>query len=156
MTSPRHPGSRLVDLPPNIAREIWKIKAAIRALKDRTRPEMLVFVSADVAKAEAFTSASMVNTLMTYMYRSGDTVYADVLVTTGAASVVETQLWVSSLSLAGTPVTSAAGGTERILRLTLQLPPAWEMGEARRIYVQARRVSGADATAIRVLRAWQR
>jgi hypothetical protein len=156
MTTPRHPGSRLVSHPPNLIRDIRKIIADIQAARDRTRPETLTFVPSVPSRGEPCTSATMVNVLETYVYRSGNTLYADVACGTGTGSVMSVQFSVPALSLTGAAATTPSGGTEQIVRISLTLPDAWASGAAYLTYVQGQRVSGSDSTTVRVLRAWQR
>jgi hypothetical protein len=98
----------------------------------------------------------MINTHETMVYRSGDSLYADVACGTGSGSNMEVRFNIPSLVVSGTAVQSGSGGTERIVRITLTMPAAWASGAAHLVYVQGRRVSGADATTVRVLRSWQR
>lgn len=156
MTTPRHPGSRFVDHEPHLIRDIRAILAAIQQNRDRTRPETLTFAPSDPARGEPCVSATMVNTHETKVYRSGNTLYADVACGTGAGSVMAVQLSVPALSLVGSAATTPSGGTEQVVRVSLTLPDTWASGAAYLTYVQAQRVSGTDATTVRVLRAWQR
>lgn len=156
MTNPRHPGSRVVDHQPNILRVIRAIQEELRKIRDKTRPEVLTFVDADPSRGVPCVSGAMVSTHETKVYRSGDSLYADVACGTGAASSMEVQLAVPDLGVTGTPVASGTGGTEQIVRVALAMPTSWDSGAAYLTYVQARRATGADATTVRVLRAWQR
>lgn len=154
--APRHPGSRVVGHAPNVVRDLRRLQDTMRALRDRTRPEQVRFIDADLTRRTPCTAAAMTNVLEAYVYRSGDTLYADLAAGTGAGSVVEAQLTVPDLALTGAAVQTAAGGTERIIRVRLAMPAGWDSGAAHLVYVQGRRVSGADATTLAVLRAWQR
>jgi hypothetical protein len=146
----------MVDHPPNVVRIIKKLQADLRNLRNLTRPETLTFTEAAPSLGVACVSGTMVNTHETNVYRSGDRVWADVALGTGAGSVMEAQFSVPALSLTGAAVASASGGTEQVVRITLDLPDSWDSGSPYLMYVQARRVSGADSTTVRVLRAWQR
>jgi hypothetical protein len=156
VTIPKHPGSRLVDHPPNVGRIIRRIEAEIARVANKTRLETLTFVPAVPSRGEPATAAALADVLETLVYRSGTKLLADVACGTGAGSVMEARLSVPSLALTGPTVATASGGTERIIRIELTLPTAWESGAAHLTYVQARRVSGSDATTVRILRAWQR
>lgn len=156
MTQPHHPGSRMVEHPPSLVRVISRIRKDVAHARDRTRPETLTFAPADPARGEPCISATLVNTHETLVYRSGNMLYADVACGTGAGSVMEVRFNAPDLPVTGSAVTTAAGGTKRVVRISLTLPDAWDSGAAYLTYVQARRVSGADATTVRVLRAWQR
>jgi hypothetical protein len=153
---PRHPGSRVVSHTPHFVRDFRKLQTAVRTLRDRTRPETIRFIDADPTRRAPCISAVMANVLEAYVYRSGDTLYVDLAAGTGAGSILEAQLTVPDLSLTGAAVQSASGGTERIIRVQLAMPAAWESGAAYLVYVQGRRVSGADSTTLAALRAWQR
>lgn len=156
MTTPRFPGSRLVDHPPHLMRNLLAMRADQRGQRDLTRTDILVFTASDFTRGVPCTSATMINTHETLVYRCGVILYADVACGTSAASAMEAQLAVPDLGVTGDPVASASGGTEQVVRLTLTLPDAWDMGDAHLVFVQARRTSGSDATTMRVLRAWQR
>lgn len=156
MTTPKHSGSRLVDQRPNVLRVIRRIEASLAKLINQTRPETLTFIPADPTRWEPCVSATMVNVLATRVYRSGDRLYADVVCGTGAGSAMEVQLSVPALAVTGTSVTTASGGTTQEARVTLTLPASWDSGASYLVYVQARRVSGADATTVRAYRTWQR
>lgn len=153
---PRHAGSRVVDKPPNILRTIRLIEKKLARLASVTRPEVLVAVPASPSRWEPAAAASMTNVLRWYVYRSGSKILADVGCGTGAGSVMRAQLAVPALGLTGDAVTTASGGTERIVRLSLTMPEAWASGAVYPVYVQAMRVSGTDATTLAVLRGWQR
>ncbi|GIH95449.1 hypothetical protein ACFFMN_23065 [Planobispora siamensis] len=152
----RHPGSRVVTTTPDVVRAVTDIRQQVGAQAARVRREDVTFTSADPARGEPCTAAAMTNTLVTTVYRSGHTLYVDLAMGTGAASVMEARITVPDLSITGAAIDTPAGGVERDIRVQLSLPDAWPMGEAHRVYIQARRVSGGDATTVRVLRAWQR
>ncbi|MEV8634283.1 hypothetical protein AB0395_21770 [Streptosporangium sp. NPDC051023] len=152
----RHVGSRVVATAPDAVRTITGIRAEVSRQATRVRRESLTFAPADPSRGEPCTAAVMVSVLVAMIYRSGHNLYADVAMGTGAASVMQAQLAVPGLGLTGDVVDTAAGGSERDIRLRLELTDAWPMGEAHRVYVQARRLSGADATTVRLLGAWQR
>lgn len=152
----RHQGSRLVARPPDAVRAVTVLRNTVVQGQRRQRPDTLAFVAADVATGVACTSASFVRAVKTLVTRSGAALYVDVSAGTGAASVVEARLAVPDLGLTGAAVATASGGTEHLIRVTLPLPDAWPMGEAHLVYVEARRVSGADATTVQVVAARQR
>lgn len=154
--TPRHPGSRLVDKPPNLVRSLKEFEQRLSRLASLTRPETLTFVPAVAARGEPAAAAAMTSVLQTLVYRSGSKLLADVACGTGAGSVVSVQLTVPDLAVTGTAATTPSGGTERVARVALDLPTAWESGAAHMVYLQAMRVSGADSTTVRMLRAWQR
>lgn len=151
----RHPGSRTVIREPNIVRTIAAQRDAVAKLAARIRREDMSFAPADPALGEPATSATMASTHVTLVHRSGHNLYCDVAAWMGVSSVLAARLYVADLDVAGPPVTSGEGG-EQDLRLQVSMPDSWLVGDAHRLYVQARRVSGADATTLRVLRAWQR
>lgn len=152
----RHRGARTVIRKPNLVRAVTVIRDNISAQAARIRPEIMTFTSADPALGYPADAAAMANVATTRVYRSGRALYADIAVGTGDASVVAAQLAVPDLGATGPAVTSDEGGTFQDLRLQMEIPDTWEMGIDYRVYVQAMRVSGADATTLRVLRAWQR
>lgn len=156
MTTPRHRGSRLVDKTPNLIREIQSLRRQVETTRDKTRPETLTFVPSAATAWPACTSATMVSMVKTLVYRSGRIVYAVVGCGTGAGSVMEVQLTCPDLGVTGPAVQTASGGTERDVQVQLVMPTAWVSGDAHMVIVQGRRVSGADATTLQVLRAWQR
>lgn len=152
----RHRGARTVSREPNGVRAIVAIRDDLGAQMARIRREDITFAPADWTRGEPAISATMANVLVTRLYRSGHVLYVDVAAGLGTESVLSAQLAVPDLSLTGVAVTSGAGGPEQDLRLQLAIPATWPMGESHRVYVQAMRVSGADATTLRLLRAWQR
>jgi hypothetical protein len=152
----RHQGSRLVTRPPSSVRTINTIRAEVRAMTSRVRPEEIAFADADPARGVPCTSATFAGTHLSHVYRSGRALFVDVLAYTGTGSVMEARLTAPDLSLTGTAVASPSGGTHRVVRVELALPETWLMGEAHLVYVEARRVSGSDATTVRVVRARQR
>jgi hypothetical protein len=153
---PRHPGSRQVPKPPNLVRSFKELEARLAKLAALTRPETLTAVPASPTRWEPATAATMTNVLRMRVYRSGSKILADVGCGTGAGSVMSVQLTCPDLGVSGAAATTASGGTERIVRVTLDLPTSWESGAVHAVYVQAMRVSGADSTTCQVLRAWQR
>jgi hypothetical protein len=153
---PRRPGSRLVGHAPDLIRVIRQIQADLRSLATAGRLETLTVTTYGAATGTAATAASLTGIFLLYPYRSGNAIYADVIAGTGAASIVGADLYVPDLTLSSGEVQTPAGGTEQIVRLSLPLPDAWGSGEAHQVQVRARRVSGTDATTVRVLRAWQR
>lgn len=153
---PRHPGSRMVAKPPDLVRSIVGIRDQATAAETRIRRQDLAPAPADPAAGVAATSATFVRTHVVKMYRVGHNVFADLAMGTGSGSVMEARLSVPDFGLTGTAVATAAGGTDVDLRVTLTLPDAWPNGEGHRVYVEARRVSGSDATTVRVLALWQR
>lgn len=152
----RHPGSRVVSRVPNLIRSLSGMRDNVDGTIARIRREDITFAPADWTRGEPAAAAAMTNVLYTLVYRSGHNLYADVSAGTGTDSVVSAQIYVPDLDLIGAPVTSGAGGTEQNLRLQLALPSNWGMGAVHPVYIQAMRVSGADATTLRLLRAWQR
>lgn len=151
MSVPRHPGSRVVPHPPDLVRIVQQLRAEIRRV--RPRPETLTFVA--VTGGVPATAASLTATHLTQVYRSGEAVFADVLASAGAGSVVEVALAIPALSAVGPAVATPAGG-DHVLRVTLDAPSGWAAGAPAMVQVQARRASGGDSTTVRVLRAWQR
>lgn len=152
----RHPGSRTVSRVPNAVRSLIAMRNNVDGTLTRVRREDVTFAPADWTRGEPATSATMASVFVTRLYRSGHNLYIDVAAGLGVESVLSAQISVPDLSLTSPPITSGAGGNEQDLRLQLALPTTWEMGAVYRVYVQAMRVSGADATTLRVLRAWQR
>lgn len=160
MTTPqrppsRHPGSRVVSRIPNLVRTLTGMRDNQETTVSRIRREEISFAPADPARGEPATSPDMTSTHITRVYRSGHSLYVDALAWLGIDSVLQLQLTVPELGLVSPPITSGTGG-EQDLRLQLTIPSTWQMGEARRLHLQAMRVSGADPTTVRVLRAWQR
>jgi hypothetical protein len=151
----RHRGSRLVTRTPDLVRALVGMRDDIQATR-RPRREEMGFAPADWTRGEPATSAVMANVHVTLVYRSGHAVFVDLLAGTGTSSVLAAQLVQPDLGLTGSAATTTPAGGERQLRLQLDMPATWQVGEARLVYVQAQRVSGADATTLRVLRAWQR
>jgi hypothetical protein len=152
----RHLGSRVVSRAPNLIRTVTAIRDTAAANTTRIKREDVTFAPADWTRGEPATSATMASTHVTRVYRSGHSLYVDVAAGLGDASIVSAQLAVPDLGVIGPAVTSGEGGVEQDLRLQLSMPTPWEIGAVYRVYVQAMRVSGADATTLRVLRAWQR
>ncbi len=152
----RHAGSRLVAKSPDLIRAVAGIRANGAAAQSRVRREDVAFTEASAAAGVACTSASFIQTHVTMVYRTGHSLFADIAAGTGAGSVLEIRLTVPDLSLTGAAVASATGGTDVDVRVELALPDAWTPGDPHRVFVEGRRLSGADATTIRVLRAWQR
>ncbi|MFF4777511.1 hypothetical protein ACFY05_32110 [Microtetraspora fusca] len=152
----RHAGSRLVTKGPNLVRAVSAIRGAVATNGAKIRRQDLSFTVAAPASGVPCTSGSFVQTHVTMVYRSGHNLYADLGLGTGAASVMEARLTVPDLGLTGAAVTTAAGGADQDARVMIALPDAWAIGSAHRVYVEARRVSGSDATTVRVLAAWQR
>ncbi|MEW9530750.1 hypothetical protein [Microbispora sp. NPDC049125] len=152
----RHPGSRFIAKAPDVVRSIVAIRNDVGTAANRVRRQDLAFAVAAVASGVACTAATFTQTHAVMAYRSGHNLYADLAMGTGAASVMEARLTVPDLGLVGATATTGTGGVDVDLRVSLALPDAWPMGEAHRVYVEARRVSGADATTVRVLAAWQR
>lgn len=153
---PRHQGSRTVSREPNLVRYLTGVRDDVSANLARIKREDFTFAPADWTRGEPATSATMAHTHVTRVHRSGHVLYVDVAAGLGVDSVLSAQLTVPDLALVGVAVTSGAGGTEQDLRLQLVMPTGWEMGAVYRVYIQAMRVSGADSTTLRVLRAWQR
>lgn len=151
----RHPGSRLVDHAPDLIRAVQRIRADLARLAGQGRLETLTFTTSGTSTGVAATSGTLANTHVTMVYRSGKTLYADLAAGTGAASVVGAALAVPDFSLVSAEVDTAAGGTEQDFRVSLDFPDGWGFGDPHLVFIQARRVSGADATTMRVLRAWQ-
>lgn len=151
----RHRGSRLVTRTPDLVRTLVGMRDDIQSAR-RVRREDITVAPADWTRGEPATSATMANVHVTLVYRSGHALYFDLYAGTGAGSVLEAQLSVPDLSVTSAAVMTTPAGGERLLRLQLGLPATWQVGDAHLVYVQARRVSGADATTLRVLRAWQR
>lgn len=148
----RHRGSRTVARTPDVVQVISAIREDAHAQATRTRRDEIpmppvtgVTVTATVWTA---THESMV-------VRSGHTLYADLAVNAGAASVVEVRLAVPALGVTGPVAVTGPGGDDVDVRATLALPDDWEIGARYRVRVQARRESGADSTTVRVLRCWQ-
>lgn len=147
-----HPGSRTVPHPPHIARVIRGLQ---RQVKDATMRPVQSLMPVPVTPPTACTAAAMTSIIKMWTYRSGGAVYVDLDVAAGASSVVSAQLTCPDLAVTGAAVTTAAGG-EQVIRLQLGFPDSWPPGDQHFLYVQARRVSGADATTCQVARAWQR
>lgn len=152
----RHRGSRLVTRAPDLVRSLVGMRDDIQSSARRVRREEMSVAPADWTRGEPAVSATMANVHVTLVYRSGHALFFDLYAGTGAGSVLEAQLSVPDLSVTSASATSTPAGGERLLRLQLDMPATWQVGEALLVYVQARRVSGADATTLRVLRAWQR
>lgn len=151
----RHRGNRLVTRTPSLVRTLVGMRDDIQASR-RIRREDITVAPADWTRGEPAVSATMADVHVTLVYRSGHALFFDVLAGTGAGSVLAAQVSVPDLSVTGAAATTTPAGGERLLRLQLDMPATWQTGEAHLVYVQARRVSGADATTLRVLRAWQR
>jgi hypothetical protein len=141
---------------PNLIRTLATIRDNVDTNATRVRREDITFAPADWTRGEPAVAATMTNVLVTSVHRSGHILYADIAAGLGDASSLSAQLTVPNLGLTGPAVTSGEGGIEQDLRLKLAISDIWEMGAAQRVYVQAMRVSGADATTLRLLRAWQR
>jgi len=152
----RHRGNRLVTRTPNLVRSLVGMRDDIQNSSRRIRREDITVAPADWTRGEPATSATMADVHVTLVYRSGHALYFDLYAGTGAGSVLEAQLSVPDLSVTSAAVMTTPAGGERLLRLQLDMPATWQVGDAHLVYVQARRVSGADATTLRVLRAWQR
>ncbi len=152
----RHLGSRLVNRPPSLIRSVAAIRDNVGTNSSRIRREEITFAPADVTRGEPAISATMASTHVTKVYRSGHTLFVDLAMWLGAGSVMSAQLTVPDLGISGNIATTTGGGGEQDLRVSLDLPSGWELGDIHRVYVQAMRVSGADATTVRVLRSWQR
>ena len=116
----------------------------------------LLPVTATAAAGTAATASSWTTYARLWVYRSGAAVYVDVDVWTGTASVVAIQLTCPDLGVTGTWVETGNTGGEWVMRAQLNFPDAWNPGDSHFVAVQAYRVSGTDATAIQVARAWQR
>jgi hypothetical protein len=155
VTTPRHPGSRVVAKPPNLVRIIQQIRREIDRIAQAARPETLTFVDSVASRGTPATAATLTDTHVTRVYRSGDHVFVDVLASCGASSVMAFALAVPTLGLVGSTVTTAAGG-DQVMRVLLTMPDTWVRGAAQQVYLRSQRVSGADATTARVVRAWQR
>lgn len=152
----RHPGSRTVSRAPNLVRAVTAIRQGLGTKVARIRPEVMTFTTADWTLGYPATSSTMADVATTRVYRSGHALYADIAVGLGEASVVAAQFSVPDLGVVGPAVTSGTGGIFQDLRIQLAIPDTWQMGADYRVYIQACRVSGSDATTLRVLRAWQR
>lgn len=152
----RHQGSRLVNRTSNIIRSVSTMRDGVQANVSRIRREDIMFAPSDPARGEPCTAATMTSTHVTRIYRSGHVLLVDVALWLGVDSMMSAQISVPDLGAASPVASSVEGGGEQDVRLTLDLPPEWQLGDDYRVYVQAMRVSGADATTVRVLRAWQR
>lgn len=150
----RHAGSRLITRGPDFVRAVADVRSRLVTNLTKIRREEISFSA--VNSGVPCTSGIMINTHDTRMARTGYSLFADLVAVTGAASVVEAQITIPALSISSPPVATPSGGTERELQVTLEMPDAWDIGLTYRVYVQARRVSGGDATTLRLLRAWQR
>lgn len=155
MATPNHPGSRVVAHRPDLTRIIRTIQADIGRLARAARPETLTFEPSSVARGEPCTSASFTDVLMTYTYRSGSRLYADLAAGTLTASALEARFTVPDLGIVGDATASATGGDTRIIRISLPMPDTWASGAAYRLFIQGRRTTGTEATTLRALRAWQ-
>jgi hypothetical protein len=146
----------VVSRTPNLIRSLTSMRDNVEANISRIRREDFTFAPSDWTRGEPAISATMANVFVTRVHRSGHALYMDIAAGLGNESVLSAQVTVPDLALIGPAVTSGAGGTEQDLRLQLALPSTWEMGAVHRVYIQAMRVSGVDATTLRILRAWQR
>lgn len=155
MATPNHPGSRVVAHRPDLTRIIRTIQAEVGRIARAASPETLQFAPAPLARGEPCTAASFADVLVTYAYRSGSKIYADLAAGTLTASAVEARFSVPDLGLVGDATASPTGGDTRIIRISLAIPDTWASGAAYRLYIQGRRTVGAEATTLRVLRAWQ-
>jgi hypothetical protein len=154
---PRHPGSRDNDRSQNLIQVIRRLRADLARMENRVRPEQLAFTVAAAGSGVAVTSADFTATHVVKLVRGrGQLVVVELLAGTGAGSVVEARLAVPDLGVTGPAAASAAGGTEREIKLGLTLPEAWMVGEGYLVTVEARRVSGSDTTTVRVVRAVHR
>lgn len=150
----RHPGSRLTTKGPDFVRAVADVRS--RSVTDRTKIRREEISFSAVSSGVPCTSALMIDTHDTKMARTGYALFVDLVAVTGPASVVEARISVPSLAIFGSSVATLSGGTEREILVRLNMPDSWDIGSVYRVYVQARRLTGADATTIRVLRAWQR
>lgn len=153
---PRTPGSRIIATAPDIVRVIAATRDQVNGNTTRIRRQDLTPAPADPAAGITVTASAFTPTHVAMAYRAGHAVYADLAMGTGTGSVMEARLTVPDLGLAGPATATGAGGTDVDLRVSLTLTDAWPVGEAHRVYVEARRVSGTDTTTVRVLAMWQR
>lgn len=156
MAVPHHPGSRVVAHPPSLLRTLRRMQAELQRKTAPLSHEPLMAVAASPSRWEPATSSTLTNVQRLQVYRAGSRVLADVACGTGSGSVLQVQLAVPALGVTGDAVTTASGGTERIVRVAVDMPPAWESGAAHTVYLRARRVSGGDSTTVTMVRAWQR
>lgn len=151
----RHRGSRTVAKPPDLIRSIAAVRGDVETSKSRLRRQDMAFSA--VNSGVPCTTVDFTPTHDVLAYRFGHALYLDAAFATGTGSVVEARLNVPALGAIGDVVTSPAGGTEQVMRVTLlDLPDTWLMGDPQRVYLEARRASGTDTTTVRVLAAWQR
>lgn len=150
----RHAGSRLITRGADLVRAVADMRS--KAATDRTKIRREEISFSAVSSGVPCTSATMTDTHDTRMTRTGYALFINLVVATGTSSVVEARISVPSLAIFGSVVTTPPGGGEREIQATLNMPDAWDIGSAYRVYVQARRIGGGDATTVRVLRAWQR
>ncbi|MBO2461661.1 hypothetical protein [Actinomadura violacea] len=156
MVNARHPGSRLVPHDPDLVRALKAMRRDIQRAATAQQTETIVAIPAVPSRWEPATAAAMANVQQMNIYRSGSHLFCDVACGTGAGSVLRVQLTCPDLALTGTAVTTASGGTQRIIRVQLDFPDAWTVGAVHLVYAQAMRVSGSDSTTMAVIRAWQR
>jgi hypothetical protein len=139
-----------------MVRAFRQLQQDVKANRNRLRPETVTFTDYDPARGVPCTGAAMAYTHEALVVRFGTSLFIDVGAGTGGGSVMEFSVDCPAIPAASPAAQSPAGGTEQIVRVQFDFPAAWTVGDANRIYLQGRRVSGTDSTTARILRAVQR
>jgi hypothetical protein len=150
-------GSRVVPGRADLVRSVRQLAARVRRLEARaayaTAP--VAFCPFDVSQGVPVAGGDFVACYAAAVPRGTEKgLWVWVLCGNGADAVVEVRLACDWYPAVGEAVASAAGGRQWV-RVGMEVPEGWPLGEFAPVMVQARRVSAADAATVQVSTAYR-